>query len=359
MNLTGGWRGLNFELQINFVKLKSVQNNESNESPNFPSPPVKKDILAANLPPVSPDNPPWNSWEAFGVWAASVAFIIIFPNVFLLLYLSGQNLNFTDQSAVVEFAKTDPTAVLTQISAIIPAHILTLLLAWLVVTRFKRFSFRETLGWRWNGFNVWTCLIILGGFFVLSAVVSNFFPEQNNDFLRMLKTSRTVVYVVAFLATFTAPLVEEVIYRGILYSAFQRTFKIPVRILLAEYRIFRELKNLLIKFNLYKVAEGILTAIENFQFKYAIQSAILFVTIVFALVHVPQYWGSPATIFLLCLLSLILTLIRWRTDNLLPCIALHTVFNGSQSVLLILQPYLEKYVESQQSPAAALFQFFR
>ncbi len=336
-----------------------MQNNESNELQNFPSPPVKKDILAADLPPVSPNNPPWNSWEAFGVWAASVAFIVIFPNAFLFAYLTKQNLDFADQTAVVEFAKTDPTAVLLQISAIIPAHILTLILAWLVVTRLKKFSFRETLGWRWNGFNIWTCLITLGGFFVLSAIVSNYFPEQNNDFLRMLKTSRTVVYVVAFLATFTAPLVEEVVYRGVLYSAFQKTFKTPIRSLLADYRFFQSLKNSLTKLNLYGAGEKTAAAIENFQFKYAVHSAVLFVTLIFALVHVPQYWGSPATIFLLCLLSLILTLIRWRTKNLLPCIALHTVFNGLQSVLLTLQPYLEKYLENHQSPPAALFHFFK
>lgn len=292
-----------------------MQNYESDQIENFPSPPIKKDILPSELLPVSPDNPPWNSWTALGVWIASVAFIVIFPNIFLLPYLAKQNINLTDQAAVVEFAKTDPTAVLLQIGAVIPAHIFTLILAWLVVTRIKKYSFRETLGWKWNGFNFWNCLILLGAFYVLAAVVSYFIPEQDNDLLRILKSSRTAVYVVAFLATFTAPLVEEVVYRGVLYSAFQRSIGVP--------------------------------------------TAVLITTFLFALVHVPQYWGSLGTIFLICMLSLALTLIRVRTKNLLPCIALHTVFNGTQSLLLILQPILQNYVEAPQTQTSTLFHLLK
>lgn len=301
-------------LELFSVKLIFVQNYESEPIEDFPSPPIKKDILPSASLPISPNNPPWNSWTAFGVWFASVAFIVIFPNIFLLPYLAKQNINFTDQAAIVEFAKTDPTAILLQITAVIPAHVLTLILAWAVVTRIKKYSFRETLGWRWNGFSVWNCLIILGGFYILSAVVSNFIPEQDNDLLRILKSSRTAVYIVAFLATFTAPIVEEVVYRGVLYSAFQRSLGVPV--------------------------------------------AVLITTFLFALVHVPQYWGSPGTIFLICMLSLVLTLIRVRTNNLLPCIALHTVFNGTQSLLLILQPYIEKYVEKQPEQTASIIRLF-
>jgi membrane protease YdiL (CAAX protease family) len=64
------------------------------------------------------------------------------------------------------------------------------------------------------------------------------------------------------------------------------------------------------------------------------------VTFLFAAVHVPQYMPDYATIISISLLSLIITLIRVKTDNLLPCIVFHTVFNGLQSVLMILQPYL-------------------
>ena len=216
---------------------------------------------------------------------------------------------------MADLAKKDPTTLLLNVLGVIPAHILTLILAWLIVTKFRKFSFRETLGWRWNGFNFWNCLIILGGFYILAAVAGHFYPEQENDLLRILKSSRTAVYVVAFMATFTAPLVEEVVYRGILYSAFQRTIGVPLSVLL--------------------------------------------VTFLFALVHVPQYYPSYSTIFLICLLSLVLTLVRVRTGNLLPCVALHTVFNGTQSLLLILQPFIEDYIKTHQPQGASIIELFK
>ncbi len=288
-----------------------MQNYESDQTDNLSSSLTEKDVAASESLPITPNNPPWNSWAAVGVWFASIALIVVFPNVLLLPYLAKQSLDFSDRAAIIEFAKSDPTAVLLQLIAIIPAHIFTLVLAWLVVTRFRNFSFRQTLGWQWNGFNFWKCSLILVGIFVVTFIVSYFIPEQDNDLLRILKSSRNAVYLVAFLATFTAPLVEEVVYRGILYSAFQRS-------------------------------AGVLTG-------------ILITTFLFALVHVPQYWGSPGTIILICLLSLVLTLVRYRTKNLLPCIVLHTLFNGIQSLMLLLQPYFES--DTAKSQTASIVHF--
>jgi membrane protease YdiL (CAAX protease family) len=141
----------------------------------------------------------------------------------------------------------------------------------------------------------WHYLLILVGIFALSAVIMGFYPEADNDLLRIVRSSRLAVFVLAALATFTAPLVEEVVYRGILYSAFQRAF--------------------------------------------GVGAAVAVVTALFALVHFPQYWPSYSTLFLLTLLSLVLTMIRVKTQNLLPCIILHTIFNGIQSAALIAEPY--------------------
>jgi membrane protease YdiL (CAAX protease family) len=153
----------------------------------------------------------------------------------------------------------------------------------------------------------------LGSFFVVAAVVGSLVPEQDNDLVRILRSSRSAVYIVAFVATFTAPFVEEVVYRGVLYSAFKRTLGVPTAFLLA--------------------------------------------TLLFAVVHVPQYYPSYSTIFLLGLLSVILTSIRVKTGNLLPCIILHTLFNGIQSILLILEP-LAKSVDVPE-PAATILHLFK
>ena len=250
-----------------------------------------------SLHPPTPDDPPWNSGVAVLMWVASVVAIVLLPSLFLLPYVLSQGPAFSEKQALGQFLQQDPTAIFLQIVAIIPAHIVTLVLAWAVVTKLNRFSFRETLGWKSGGMRWWDYLAILAVFFAVAIVVGSYFPERENELTRILQSSRYAVFLVAFMATFTAPIVEEVVYRGILYSAFQRTLGVSV--------------------------------------------AVGAVTLLFALVHVPQYYPSYSTIFLLLLLSLILTLVRARTHNLLPCIVLHTIFNATQSLLLILEPSMK------------------
>jgi len=294
-----------------------VQTEEKN-TPEFNAP-NKLETIETSQPLIypTPDNPPWNGWTAFGVWAASVFFIILFPNLFLLPYIATQNLNFSDQSQLLEFLKTDSFAIVLQIAAVIPAHILTLVLAWYIVTKFNTYSFRETLGWNWNGFKIWHSLVIFVSVYALAIILSLIFGDVENDFEKLLKNSRTAVYFVAFFATFTAPLVEEVVYRGILYSAFYRKFGVIL--------------------------------------------AVLFVTLLFTVVHIPQYSSNSipdyASVITLLLLSLTLTLIRVKTKNLLPCIILHTVFNGIQSLILIFEPFLTGVANQPENKIAAIFRF--
>lgn len=263
----------------------------------------------------TPNKPPWNSWIAVAIWILSVALILILPSAVVGIYLVKSGVDFFNREQLEAFIKSDITANILSIVAIIPAHILTLGIAWLVITNFNKYSFRQTLGWRFNNFRIWYIFVITAAILILAGVLTSIFGEQENELLRILKSSRTAVYLVAFLATFTAPLVEEVIYRGLLYSAFQRSF-------------------------------GAVTA-------------IFLVTFLFALVHVPQYYPDFVSISMICLVSFVLTLIRAQTGNLLPCIALHFVFNGVQSLLLILQPFLERFAENSGQQAAMFLSLFK
>lgn len=305
-------------LQPNFVKLFFVQNEELKDF-EYSTPTLKEKIeIPEALPVPAPNNPPWNSWAALGVWALSIGFIIVFPFIFILPYIATQNMDMSDSARFVEFVSNDKTAIILQLLSVIPAHLLTLVAAWLVVTKFRTYSFREMLGWNWGGFKIWHALLLLVFFYAFAGVLTSIFGESKNDFLKILESSRTAVFLVAFFATFTAPLVEEVIYRGVLYSAFQRSF--------------------------------------------GVVWAVVAVTSLFALIHVPQYSTNFVpdfvTISIILILSLTLTLIRVKTGNLLPCIILHTVFNGSQSILLILKPYLENLSQTSEK-AASLIHFFK
>ena len=262
----------------------------------------------------TPDNPPWNSWVAIGVWILSVMFVVAVPMIFLAPYLVQQGIPFNDSQRLQEFVRTDPTAVFLQLAPIIVAHALTLLVAWCVVTKFNKYSFRQTLGWTMNGFRVWHAVVLTIGFYVLAILLQTAFGDVENEFEILLKSSPYAVYLVAFFATFTAPLVEEVIYRGLLYSAFQRRFGVAISIGL--------------------------------------------VTLLFTAVHVPQYsFGSSpdyATVIALLLLSLTLTIVRAVTGSLLPCVAFHTIFNGIQSCLLILYANIGS-LEPVVEPTKAFF----
>ena len=296
------------ELNSNLAKLLIVQNQEQINIENSPEVSQSKEQPLSKLI-FSPNNPPWNSGVAILTWFVSVLLIAIVPTVGVLAYLASSGINITDSAKMTTAIQTDPNALLINVIAVIPAHILTLLLAWLVVTYGRQYSFREMLGWESGGFKILHLLGIVVGFFALAAILSNFIPEQENDFLKMLRSSREIVFVVAFMATFSAPIVEEVIYRGVLYSAFQRTFGVPI--------------------------------------------AIGLVTLLFAAVHVPQYYPSFASIFMICLLSLVITLVRVKSNNLLPCIILHTIFNGIQSILLIAEPYLRQF--TPENPQTSFF----
>ncbi|HEX6125523.1 MAG TPA: type II CAAX endopeptidase family protein, partial [Pyrinomonadaceae bacterium] len=218
----------------------------------------------------TPNDPPWNGWMAIGVWFMSVLFVVFVPMIFVAPYVFKQGVSFGDQQSFREFLRTDPTAVLLQLAPIILAHALTLIIAWFVVTKFNTYSFRQTLGWKMQGFKGWYAVLITIGFYALAVTLTSTFGEVENEFDILIKSSRYAVYLVAFFATVTAPLVEEVVYRGLLYSAFQRRFGVAVGVIL--------------------------------------------VTILFTAVHVPQYsvGNAPdyATVITLLLLSLTLTLLR-------------------------------------------------
>ena len=293
---------------------EELKNSVENENINYNAPEWKELYdyeREQSLIIPTPNNPPWSCWMAFGIWTFSVLAILFVPILCLIPYIIYIAL---EGNSSVENIQNDRTAIIVSILGTIPAHILTIVLAWFIVTKNKKFSFKQTLGWSPNNFRWFYYILILGGFFAIATLVSYLIPEQDNELLRILRSSRTAVYIVAFIATFTAPLVEEVVYRGVLYSAIQRSI--------------------------------------------GVKGAIAIVTALFALVHVPQYWGSPGTIILICLLSLVLTLVRVSTGNLLPCIILHTIFNGIQSLFLVLQPFLPEKIGGTSEQTAAIIKFW-
>jgi membrane protease YdiL (CAAX protease family) len=70
--------------------------------------------------------------------------------------------------------------------------------------------------------------------------------------------------------------------------------------------------------------------------------AIAVVSLLFAGVHVFLYRNNIAVITVITLLSITLTVTRALTGKVLPAFIMHLVFNGIQSVLIVLGGFIDK-----------------
>jgi membrane protease YdiL (CAAX protease family) len=248
-----------------------------------------------------PDRPSWGPVGGVAVWILSVGAIIVIPVIAVIIWYLIQSArgsyvpNLVNRDEMLEWLKS-PNLLLVQVLSTIVAHALTIFFCWAVVTKLGKRPFWQSLGWSWAGRSVWYWLVysavIIVALILITQLLSRVLPQsEENSFSELLRSSTRVRIAIAVLATFTAPLVEEAVYRGILFSAFRRSL-------------------------------GLI-------------GTVVLVTVMFAGVHVLQYIGAWVSIAGLTLLSLSLTLIRARTKSILPCVLIHTVNNAFFSVLIL------------------------
>jgi membrane protease YdiL (CAAX protease family) len=270
-----------------------------------------QDISQSQAPAPTPravnaDDPPWGTWGALGVFVMAFLLMLILQTVFVLFYAAARGVPFTP-NAVSAFATKDLSAIFVEVVSIFPAHLLTLGVAWLVVTRAGKYPFFRTLGWEPDArLTFWKCVVIAVALYVLSVFIITLTGNPKTELDKLIESSRATALATAFAATFTAPLVEEIIFRGLLFPALQR------------------------------LAGTV--------------AAVTIVTLLFAGIHVPQYIESVGVIGSILLLSFTLTLIRARTGKLMPCFFVHLIFNAVQSFLIVLDPYIQN-LSPQKSPA--------
>lgn len=231
--------------------------------------------------------------------------LAIVPNVCVLPYVAYR---YGGNAVSREALLADKTFVFLFVLGYLPAHLLSLALIWALATRFGKRSIRDVFGWSWSPhFRLWRSVAAAILLFIVTLLLIGFFGGQKTDLDRILESSRAAALTLAVLAVATAPLVEEMIYRGLIYSAFQR------------------------------VIGKIL--------------AVALVSVMFAGLHVVQYWPNAGAISAIALLSLALSLIRAQTGRLLPCFVVHLVFNGVQSLIIVFEPYLRNLFESWRHEA--------
>jgi membrane protease YdiL (CAAX protease family) len=256
-----------------------------------------------NLPPPHADVPAWGLAAAFGVWFASVALLMLGGLLAIFTYALVRLRSF-NLLALQRAMETDPLVILYSIAAMVPVHLLSFGIAWAVVTGFGKRPFREAVGWNWGErFGLWTCIALAIGLWLFGIALANLFGGQETDLDRIISSSNAARFSIAFLAVATAPIVEETIYRGVLYAPLERAAGTKV--------------------------------------------AVIVVTLMFAGVHFIQYWNNLGVVAAVTVLSFTLTWVRARTGRLLPCFVIHAAFNGIQAILIVAQPYLKTLIPTQ------------
>jgi membrane protease YdiL (CAAX protease family) len=279
------------------LPFQPIQQNSNSES----NPGGSQSVSAPD-----PDNPPWSLLQALLIWVASVLLLLV-PQVCALVYVVYHYKGIVPPKEVL-FA--DKTFFVILVLVLAPVHVLTLGLIWAVATLRGKISAKKALGWSWpTNFGVVKSVALAILLFMIAMFVSYRFGGQETDIERLLQSSRAAALITAVLAATTAPLVEETIYRGLLYSAFQRAIG-PV-------------------------------------------FAVIVVASMFAGLHVVQYWPNVGAISAITFLSVALTVVRARTGRLLPCFVIHLVYNGIQSLIIIFEPHLRALYHSWHPEAAA------
>ena len=202
-----------------------------------------------------------------------------------------------------EAIKSDKILIFLSVVGIIPTHLLTLYLAWLVVTEGGIRPFWKTIRWEWPEKLSPTSATLLSvglaiALYGVAWAATTLYGGEKTELDLLIESSIYTRIATAVIAFATAPLVEEVIYRGVIYSAIEK-------------------------------AGG--TGL-----------AITIVSLLFAGVHVFQYRNNIAVITVITVLSITLTVARAMTGKLLPSFIIHLVFNGVQSILIILGAFIDK-----------------
>jgi membrane protease YdiL (CAAX protease family) len=241
--------------------------------------------------------------KAIGLWFVSVLLLIFVPLVAIVPYVIYKLATVGPAVLTPEALTADKWLIFYSVVGILPTHLITLAFTWFMVTEGGRRSFSKAIEWEWPGrpakVTIISVLIALG-LYGLAWGVTTVLGGSKTELDLLIESSMYTRVATALVAVATAPLVEEVIYRGVIYPAVEKV-----------------------------TGTGF---------------AIAVVSLLFAGVHVWQYRHNIGVILVITVLSFTLTIARAVSGKLLPSFIIHFVFNGIQSVLIVLSGILDKDV---------------
>ncbi len=267
--------------------------------------------LSAKSPPTN--LPPSGSAVSWTVGAALVTWLLSVGSILLAsigAQLGWMTWFYWRQAAMPTAADMLGSRSLTLALALSTfiAHVITLLWCWKLMQRTAPLGPRAALGLDWcrtpwsrQGAILGASLLAAPAFLALGAGLERYLPNAKTDLDRILALGPSIRVAIALIAATSAPLVEEIVYRGILFGALQR--------------------------------------------RIGAVAAVAVVSVLFLAVHIPQYWGGWAGLTMLGLLSVALTLLRALTGSVAPSLALHYAFNGIQAIAIV---FFWEWLETSQ-----------
>jgi membrane protease YdiL (CAAX protease family) len=153
--------------------------------------------------------------------------------------------------------------------------------------------FWKSIKWQSKTHTPLAGLLVMGILLAIAVVVaSSLFPSSNEPPLEKILKVRLAAILFAGLGVFIAPFVEELAFRGFLYPVLERRWG----------RAF----------------------------------AVISTALLFSGVHLSQLWGSWPAILLITAVGFTLSLVRARTDALLPSFVVHLTYNSTICAMFLI-----------------------
>ncbi len=171
------------------------------------------------------------------------------------------------------------------------AYILIFAYIYLLVVYHYRLRFWE--GIQWGHLNHGRILSYVGGGILLTIgiqIAATFLPDKGTFPLEKMFSSQDASYALAVFAVVIGPFMEELIFRGVLFSIFEA--------------------------------------------RWGLAFAVLATAALFAAMHIPEYSGAWNHVVFIFLVGLVLSLTRALTRSLAPCVILHVTYNGCLMIVL-------------------------
>ncbi|KAF0248839.1 MAG: CAAX amino terminal protease [bacterium] len=245
---------------------------------------------------LDPNNPAWGFRSSLVLWLLSVLLVLFAQVPALATWMLWMKFSGQVMPSKLDIQEHPEIAVFGVIFTFI-SQLITIALSYRFITRTSNNGFLSALGWYWpKELNLLKTVGLSFLIFVSFVLIASLLPNKESEMQKLIESSMAARLSIAFVAVVGAPFVEELVYRGILYSGLCRDFG----------------RNI----------------------------AIIGVSVLFLLVHVPQYWGAWGGILGIAFLSIVLTLVRAYSGSLLPSFVIHLIFNSIQVSLIIAQGLL-------------------